>query len=414
MTRNIKSSITNGMKSVYLDYAATTPVDPRVAEVMQPYLSQEFGNPGSLHQFGQRASAAVFKARQTIAASIFADYSEIVFTGSATEANNLVFGGVMRRFVRDRIKQKAKHVMPRFIISAIEHESILETAKDLQRDGADVVIIPVLKDGIIDLKKLKAALNAQTALVSVMYANNEIGTVQPIAEISKIIREFRGNNQWPLLHTDAVQAFQYLDCNVNLLGVDMLTLSAHKIYGPKGIGALYVKNHGLGSRKPVKDHDKYLLDAIITGGGQEMKLRSGTENVPYIVGFAKAVELASKERVTQARQVARLRDYALACLRRIYKNLKVNGSMKNRLPNNLNVYVPDMLAEKMIVSLDLQGIAISSGSACVARSLDPSHVLLALGFNKERAKNSLRITLGRPSSKQDVDALVAALKKVKN
>ncbi len=402
--------------SIYLDYAATTPVDQRVIAAMQPYFFDEFGNPGSLHQFGQRASAAVFKARQEIAQALSAHYSEIVFTGSATEANNLALGGVMRRYVREQVKMKAKHPMPRIIISAIEHESVLKTAQDLACDpsvgsglsGVEVVIIPVSKDGIVDLKKLTAALNERTALVSVMLANNETGVIQPIAEISKLVREFRGEGRWPLVHTDAVQAFQYLDCDVSKLGVDMLTLSAHKICGPKGVGALYVKNYQLGSRRPLKDSDMYPIDPLIMGGGQEMGLRSGTENVSYIVGFAKAVELAVLVREKEAKRVAELRNVLLAGLRKIYPALQVNGSLKERLANNINIYmpahtgVPGVSAEELLVRLDLAGVALSSGSACAARSLEASHVLLAMGFDEVRAKNSVRFTLGRQTTKQEV------------
>lgn len=395
-------------KSTYFDYAATTPVDQRVVQAMQPYFSDEFGNPGSLHQFGQRASAAVFQARQTVARAIGAHYSEIVFTGSATEANNLALGGAMRRYVREQLKMKAKHSMPRIIISAIEHESVLKTAQDLARDGADVVIIPVSKEGVFDVKKLKASLNEQTALVSVMLANNETGVVQPIATIAKIVREFRGEGRWPLIHTDAVQAFQYVDCNVSVLGVDMLTLSAHKIYGPKGVGALFVKNYQLHSKRPLKDVDMYPIDSLITGGGQEMGLRSGTENVAYIVGFAKAVELTVLVREKEVKRIAELRNSLLTGLRRFYPKLQVNGSMKERLPNNINIYMPGVSAEEFLVRLDLAGVALSSGSACAARSLEASHVLLAMGCTAERAKNSLRFTLGRQITQKEI-ALVLRL-----
>jgi cysteine desulfurase len=272
----------------------------------------------------------------------------------------------------------------------------------LARDGADVVIIPVSKEGVVDVKKLKAALNEQTALVSVMLANNETGVVQPIATIAKIVREFRGEGRWPLVHTDAVQAFQYIDCNVSTLGVDMLTLSAHKIYGPKGAGALFVKNYQLDSKRPLKDVDMYPIDPLIVGGGQEMGLRSGTENVAYIVGFAKAVELAVLAREKEVGRIAGLRDALLAGLRTFYPKLQVNGSMKERLPNNINIYMPGVSAEEFLVRLDLAGVAFSSGSACAARSLEASHVLLAMGCDVHRAKNSLRFTLGRQTDRRDI------------
>lgn len=395
------------MKSIYLDHAATTPVDPRVLQSMLPYMSQEFGNPGSLHSFGQKASGALFSARQMIAGAIGAKYEEVIFTGSATEANNLALGGVMRRYVSEAIKAKAKSLMPRLIISAIEHESILKTAQDLARDGADVVIVPVSKEGVVDVKKLKSALNNRTALVSVMMANNETGVIQPIAEIAKIVREFRGNGAWPLMHTDAVQAFNYLKCDVNELGVDLMTLSAQKIYGPKGVGCLYVRSGKKGNFKT------YPIDAVITGGGQEQGLRSGTENVAGAVGFAKAVELAEVMREKEAARLLKLRNACVSGIKKVWPGAKLNGGSKERLANNINMYLPDKSAEEIIVALDLQGIAVSSGSACTARSPEASHVLLAMGASKEVAKNSVRITLGRQTNKQELAALLAALKKLR-
>ncbi len=412
---------------IYLDYASTTPVDPRVLEAMLPCLQATghklpaslFGNPGSLHSFGQQASAAVFAARQTIAKEIGADYHEVIFTGSATEANNLAIGGTVRRYVRGKVKAGGftPAIRPRVIISAIEHESILNTAKDLVQDIIDLVVIPVSKEGVIDLKKLKAALNEYTALVSVMYANNEVGMVQPIKEIAKIVAEFRGAKQWPLMHTDAVQAFQYLTCDVQELGVDMLTLSAQKIYGPKGIGALYVRSTMKGVNRI------FPIDAAVTGGGQEEGLRSGTENVPAIVGFAKAVELITVVREKETVRVAKLRDELWQGIKKIFPKAVLNGPVLStsyqlpatsysRLPNNLNFYSPGVSGEQLLVALDLQGIAVSSGSACTARSIDPSHVLLAMGFDKARAKNSIRISLGRMTTEKEVAEFLKILKTI--
>jgi cysteine desulfurase len=413
-------------KHIYLDYAATTPVDPAVFDAMLPYLSTItnnpstglFGNPGSLHSYGQQASGAVFIARQMIAKELNCHYSEVVFTGSATEANNLALRGALKAYGLQLTADGQKKGRSRIIISAIEHESVLATAKDLEKDGVEVVVIPVSKDGVVDLKKLKAALNERTVLVSVMYANNEIGTIQPITEIAKIIRDFRASSaignkplaiRYPLLHTDAVQAFQYLECDVQELGVDLLTLSAHKIYGPKGIGALCVRSQPVSKLSTTN----YPLSTILTGGGQESGLRSGTENVPCIVGFAKAVGLAVMDREDEAVRVTKLRDQAWVCIKKLFPKAVLNGSIHGRLPNNLNFHLPGVLGEQLLVALDMQGVAVSSGSACTARSTNPSHVVLALGYDEKRAKNSVRISLGRMTTKKEITDFLKEFKKAK-
>ncbi len=393
------------MKPIYLDYAASTPVDPRVLEAMLPYFSQQFGNPGSLHSFGQVASAAIFAARQTVAKALNAHYSEIVFTASATEANNLAIKGALKASGKKRI-----------VISAIEHESVLLTAYELKKDGYDVVVIPVSKQGVVNVKKLKEALNEDTAIVSVMYENNEVGSVQPVAEIARIVKEFRASlpaNQltkqprnYPLLHTDAVQAYQYIQCDVQALGVDLLTLSAQKVYGPKGIGALYVRSAMKGVNR------LYPITSGINGAGQEQGLRAGTENVPAIVGFGKAVELVEVLRGKEAARIAALRDELWKGIKKIFPKVQLNGP-ENRLPNNLNVYFPGVSGEQLIVALDLQGIAVSSGSACAARSIDPSHVLSAMGCDTVRAKNSLRFSLGRMTTKAEIAATLKVLSEIK-
>lgn len=384
------------MKKIYLDYAATTPVDPEVLRAMQPYFGKKFGNPGSLHSFGQEAIKAVDESREKIAKAIGADFREVIFTGSATEANNLALRGAVKFFGNPRAGA-------RIIASAIEHESVLETAKDLERDGVEVVYIPVDKEGFVDLKKIENALNERTVLVSVMYANNEVGTVQPIAEIAKIVKA----KSRSLFHTDAVQAFQYLNCNVNDLGADLMTLSAHKIYGPKGIGILYVRNPKPGA---------YNLKPIIAGGGQEFGLRSGTENAPYIAGFAEAVRIAEENRQKEKERVAELRDYFWAEFKKICPKAELNGpaadlSYDKRLPNNLNVYIPDVESQFFLTELDLAGVAASSGSACSARSLTPSYVIEALGCAKERAKRSVRFSFGKHINRDDIDE---AIKRIKN
>ena len=361
----------------------------------------------------------------------------------------------------------------RLIISAIEHESVLETARDLEKEGVEVIYIPVSKKGIVDLKKLKESLNERTVLVSVMYANNEIGSIQPIATISKIIKEFKSTNNesiankrirkfatnslfadiYPLFHTDAVQAFQFLDCDVKKLGVDMMTLSGHKIYGPKGVGALYVRSTKHEARNPKQITNsktqipnkkvsnfgfgisdlQQLVSPIVVGGGQEFGLRSGTENVPLIVGFAKAVSLVSNSRELENKRISKLRDYLWKGIKKIYPNARTNPGLSTNnesktnkrirkfgtnslfadvLPNFLNVYFPDYKAEDLLVRLDLAGMAVSTGSACSARSAEPSYVIEALGLKGEQSSRSLRITLGRQTSKRDIDTFLKVIRKL--
>ncbi len=393
------------MKRYYFDYAAATPVAPEVEKSMQPYFGKIYGNPGALHWFGQEASAEVFKSRDAIAKSLGCNYREIIFTGSATEANNLALRGVVKVALSFRTKT-AEPFLPKIIVSSIEHDSVLDTVRDLEKEGVEVVYLPVSKNGIVDLKKLKEKLDERTVLVSVMYANNEVGTIQPIKEISKLIQQFKEERKsfYPLFHTDAVQAFNYLDCNVNKLGVDLLALSAQKIYGPKGIGALYTRNRQRATK---------ILHPIITGGGQEYGFRSGTENVPGIVGFGKAAELADKLRQKENKRLKNLQDYFLARMEKMFPKAQLNGGGKNRLPNNINMYFPQQPAQDLIIKLDLAGFAVSPGAACSARTCKPSHVLKAMGFSDERATSSIRITFGRPTTKNEVDKLLKVICRVK-
>ena len=425
------------MKRIYLDYAASTPADKRVMAAMAPYFSEKFGNPGSLHREGQVASAAVFNARLKIARALGCDYRETIFTAGATEANNLALRGIMKKFEIRNSKSETRN--PKFeirnlkiIISAIEHESIAETAADLERDGVEVAVIPVSKEGFVDLEKLKAALDERTILVSVMYANNEVGTIQPISKIANIIREYKqgkiatqglamtAGGGYPLFHTDAAQAFQYLPCRPEELGVDLMTLSSHKIYGPKGIGMLYIKE----TLRQAQG-----INHLITGGEQEWAMRAGTENTPYIVGFAEAIEIAEKMREKEAKRVGKLRDYFWnkiketlrlrsgnknnypVSLSNCYANVELNGSVQNRLPNNLNVYFPGRKAQDLLIALDINGIAASSGSACSAHTTEPSRVIMELGHSRERAMSSLRFTLGRQTKRVDIDKTVSGLLK---
>lgn len=380
-------------KRIYLDYAAATPMDAAVERTMRPYYARVFGNPSSVHRAGQEASAAVFHARQTIAQAIGADYKEIIFTGSATEANNIALRGVIRP------------IYNKIIISSIEHESVLETVRNLEREGLiEAVYIPVDREGIIDIQKFKAALDEKTILVSIQCANSQIGTIQPIKEIGAIINDYRirTKNSHLLFHTDAVQVFQYSACNADDFGVDMMTLSAHKIYGPKGIGCLYIRD------LKAKNH---LLKSFIIGGGQERGVRSGTENVPAIVGFGAAVELAEKYRALEFKRVKALRDYFLRGLKKISPSCELNGSAELRLPNNANIYFPGRPAQDMCIELDMLGIAVSPGSACSSRAAQPSYVIQALGHAGDRPGSSIRFSFGRPTTKSDIDAVAAVLRR---
>jgi cysteine desulfurase len=402
---------------IYLDYAATTPVDPVVFRAMEPYFMSRFGNAGSLHSFGQEAIVALDAARETVAASVGADFQEMIFTGSATEANNLVLRGVIGRSPgTDR-----QSLRPQIIISSIEHESILEAARNLENSGVDVVYLPVDKTGTVDLKKLEASLNKNTVLVSVMYANNEIGTIQPIEKIRRIINDFKKNRspitdrQLPLFHTDASQAFQFLDCNITKLSVDFMTLSSHKIYGPKGVGTLYV-----GARPKRSAISDSLLVPQIMGGGQEFGLRSGTENIPAIVGFAKAIELLIDSRKLANKRIEELRGELFRGIKKICPKAKINGAPFSGpaitshllcLPNILNVYFPKHDAQDLLTKFDLLGLAVSSGSACRARASRTSYVIEALGYPKERARSSVRFSLGRPTTGKEIIQALAIIKK---
>ena len=385
------------MKRFYFDYAATTPIDPEVLKEINSNLRNNFGNPGSLNFFGQTAMAIVDKSREKIAKSIGADFREIIFTGSATEANNLALRGAIKNV-------KTKNKKSRIIISSSEHGSVLETARDLEKEGIEVIYLKVSKNGIVDLKQLKKYLNERTVLVSIMYANNETGSILPIERIIKIVKN-RENP--PLFHTDAVQALQFLDCNVKNLGVDLMTLSAHKIYGPKGIGALYVRNS-----QPIT----YNLQPIITGGKQEFGLRSGTENVAAIAGFAKAIELADKNRQKEKKRIFLLSQYFLKEIKKIVPGAQLNASKAERLPNILNIAFPIAFlgydAESLLIKFDLNGIAVSRGSACMARSSQSSYVLKEMGISESEQRSSLRFSFGRFITKEEMSKALKIIKKI--
>jgi len=361
---------------------------PDVKKAMEPYFAEDFGNADSLHLFGQRASAAIDKAREGIAGELNADFDGIIFTGSATEANNHIIRGAVRSF----LKPNTSNLKPKIVISAIEHESILETAEDLEKYGVTIVKIPVSKEGIIDTATLKKELDENTAIVSVIFASNVIGTIQPIKEIGEIIKNFRKEtgSEYPLFHTDAVQAFQFMKLDMKELGVDALTLSGQKIYGPKGVGALAIRKNWISKVAP-----------LITGGTQEFAQRAGTQNTPAIVGFGKAVEIVVSSREQEARRIEKLRDDLWSGIKKIVPGAELNGSKENRLPNNLHVSFPGSDNQELLIRFDQAGIAVSIGSACSIRSRKASRIVLELGLGEERAVNSIRFTLGRNTTDEE-------------
>ena len=400
-------------RRIYLDSAATTPIKPEVLRIMEQTFKDVYGNPGSLHHEGQEAIAVVDRARETIAKAVGAEFRGVVFTGSATEANNLVLRGSVKQSQVSNLKSQNGQ-KPRVIVSAIEHESVLETARDLQREGAELVVLPVNKEGIVDLKKLRESLNERTVIVSIMHVNNEIGTIQPIAEILKIIGELKksihsSSAHYPLFHTDAVQAFQYFPCSFSELGSDLMTISAHKMYGPKGVGALCINSK----------FKSQLLLPIVAGGGQEFGLRSGTENVPLIAGFAKAVELADKNREKEVKRISELKEYFWKGLKRIFPKAEINGpkdlkqavrlSSLRAAPHILNVRFPGVSGEEFLIRLDILGIAISAGSACSMRSAKSSHVLEAIGLSLKQAKESLRFSFGSGTTRKEIDEVLSRI-----
>ena len=373
------------MPKIYLDYAATTPIDPKVLKAMLPYLRKDFGNPSSIYYLGQKALGAVDEARKTVADFLGCSTQDIVFTGSATEADNLAIFGVIKT---------TKITKPHLITSQIEHHAVLEPCRELEKQGVEVTYLPVNKEGLVGLAEVKKAIKANTVLVSIMYANNEIGTIQPIAELSKLIKK---TNPKILFHTDAVQAVNYLDCDVEKLGVDLFTLSSHKIYGPKGVGALFVK-------KGVS------IAPLIRGGGHEAGLRSGTENVAGIVGLGAAIkEIQNPKHKIQNIGIRQLKDKLIKNILKLIPDANLNGSQEHRLPNNVNISFQGAEGEAMVIALDQKGIAASTGSACSSKSLEPSHVLLALGLSEEEAHGSLRITLGRPTCQEEIERFLKVL-----
>jgi len=373
------------MKRIYMDYAATTPMLPEVAEVMQPYFSQKFGNPSSIHSMGQEARDAVEHARSQLAAVIACRPEDVVFTGGGTEADNHAIKGVCLAG-----REKGNHI----ITTAIEHHAVLYTCNYMKKLGFDVTVVPVNSNGMVDPDDIKNAITAKTLLVSVMHANNEVGTIQPVEEIGRITR-----NAGVYFHVDAVQTAGHLPIDVDRMGIDLLSASAHKLYGPKGVGMLFVRG---GTR----------IAPLLHGGQQENDRRAGTENVPGIAGFGKAAEIARAEMREEAERLMGYRDRLIDSVLGKVSDAYLNGHRTSRLPNNTNFSFDFIEGEAIIMYLDAEGICASTGSACSSASSEPSHVLMALGIPVERARGSVRFTLGRWTSEEDVGRVLEALPRI--
>lgn len=372
-------------RKIYLDYAATTPVDSKVVEAMIPYFTEKFGNPSSLHEYGREANEALVESRKKIAKGMKALPEEIIFTSSATESNNLAVKGVA--FAN---KAKGNHI----VISSIEHDCVLNSAQWLETQGFVVSYLSVDKHGLIDSRDIKRFLRPETILVSVMHANNEIGTIQPVAKIGKICRE-----AGIVFHVDASQTFGKIPVDVGEMNADLLTVSSHKMYGPKGVAALFI-------REGVR------VQPILHGGGHEQGLRSSTVNVSLIVGFAKAVELCNRERTKEMKRLIFLRDKLIKGVLTKIPDSFLNGHQKKRLPNNANFRFSFVEGESVVLQLDNYGIAASSASACSSPKLEPSHVLLATGLRHEEAHGSLRVSLGRWTKEEDINYILKVLPEV--
>lgn len=370
---------------IYMDHSATSQVDPEVFKAMEPYFVQKFGNASTLYTLGRDARKAMENAREQVALLIGAKTEEIIFTSGGTESDNIAIKGTAYR-----LKDKGNHI----ITSAIEHPAVEETCKYLEKNGFEVTYLPVYEEGIIRISDLEDAITDKTILITIMHANNEIGTIQPISEIGKIAREKK-----IYFHTDAVQSVGKIPVNVEELNVDMLSLSAHKVYGPKGIGALYVK-------KGVR------LEPIIHGGGHEKGLRPGTENVSGIVGLGKACELAQKNLIDNSKYITNLRDKLIDGVLNSIEQSYLNGDRTKRLPNNVNFRFTGIEGESLVLHLDSKGIAASTGSACSSKKLEASHVLTAIGLEQVDAHGSLRLTLGKENTEDDVNHAIESIKEV--
>ncbi|MEI7981079.1 MAG: cysteine desulfurase family protein [Bacteroidota bacterium] len=378
-------------KNIYLDHAATTPVDERVVRAMIPYFSGVYGNPSSLHHFGTQAREILEKARKTIADCIGAGAGEIYFNSGGTESNNWALKGVAQAN-----RRKGRHI----IVSSIEHDCVLNTCDWLAEEGYYITCLPVDKDGIVDLRALNEAINPETILVSVMHANNEIGTIEPIEEIGRICKKHK-----VYFHSDACQSFGKIPVDVDKAGVDLLTINSHKIYGPKGVGALYIRK---GAR----------IAPLLHGGGQEGGLRSTTENIPAIVGFAKAAKLCLQEMKNEEGRLTKLREKLVSFLFRDYENAYINGHPDLRLPGHLSFSFHGLEGEtiRLLLLLDEMGIAVSAGSACSSndQSHHASHVLQAIGLNPFEARGAIRVSMGRYTTENDIDLFIDSLRHTMN
>nr|WP_321429569.1 cysteine desulfurase NifS [uncultured Methanolobus sp.] len=369
------------MTRIYMDHSATTPVDPLVVDAMLPFFTETFGNASSLHSFGTEAAEALSKARKQIAYAIGALPEEIIFTSGGTESDNLAIRGVVP------FNARKKHI----ITSVVEHPAVLNTCASLESLGHEVTYLPVDADGVVDAGKLEASIKENTVLISIMHANNEVGTIQPIEKLSWIAKEHD-----LYFHTDAVQSVGKIPVNVDDLGVDMLSISSHKIHGPKGVGALYI-------RKGTN------ISPIVFGGNHEKGMRSGTENVSGIVGFARAMEIAIERLETDSGHMNKMRDSLISRVFDTIPDVRLNGHPSARLPNNVNVSFKYVEGESMLMMLDMQGVAVSTGSACSSKSLKASHVLSSLKIEDDFIHGSLRISLGRENTMEDIDYVVNAL-----
>lgn len=370
------------MKRIYLDHSATTHVDTRVLEAMLPYFSEKFGNASSLHSFGQEAAETLAISRELVAAALGAKPSEIIFTSGGTESDNLAIKGAAYMH-----SSKGRHI----ITSVIEHPAVLRTCEELEREGFEVTYVPVDSEGILDLKFLEDSIRHDTILISIMHANNEIGTIQPIKKISDLI-----SGRETILHTDAVQSVGKIPTDVNQLGVDMLSISSHKLHGPKGVGALYLRS-GVN------------IMPLVQGGGHERGLRPGTENIPGIVGFAKAMSISKDQLEEDSKHMQHLRDSMIKKIQSRIPHVRLNGHEKTRLPNNVNMSFRHVEGESLLMLLDMNGVAVSTGSACSSKSQKASHVLTAIDPGVEYIHGSLRFTLGRENSMEEIDIVVDLL-----